>query len=842
MQDLAALKLDRHTLGILVLCVGLALVVFLIYVTISSSVGGGQVVMPLDDAYIHFQYAHQIANGQPYIYNPGLPPTSGATSFLYPYVLAIGDLLGLRGLNLGLWAMGVGAVALAISAWLVYRIVLMAAPYRFALIFAAAFLLDGWVEWHFMSGMETGLAITCALLTLYAVLSRRFHLSILAATLLSLIRPEGGILAAITMLIVLLQGLSAIPVKSRLGIPRLWLWRREWLLLLIPILAIGVQPLVNLALTGSPVASGNAAKSLFGIIPPDMGVIVARVRDNFFEMWREFFTEHFYAFGAAVVGVIALALDRRFRLIAVLTVLWLLAGTAAISTLDTAFWHFKRYQMPLIALFIPLAGWGWALIYRYLRRNLPRFDRRVQLAVPIICAVAIAISISNLLQSTLQFISNYDLNVGYVVAQPLQMAHWLAVNTPPNARIAVHDVGMMRYMGGRTTIDIVGLTTPGAAIYWRNGPGSIGQFIEKERPDYIASYGIGHGLGLGYLQMTQLYADTLASYTVNLDPNNNVALAAPTDGIYKPDWTAADRAKNVIMLPQVAPYLNGMTLVDSIDVADIDSETAHNYQWHDDRPAQGFPSEFYQFDYFGCTGDACSVMDGGRLIDGEESFTLKTQAGRDLILVTRLHPKDEGTFDVYANNQPVTTHVIPSLPGAWLEVPTLIPASLVTASTRIRIVPHVTGGYYMPYYHWAYQGSYQPATAPANPLATFESGTIQLADVKLDLKLDHSLSTTLDWATGTNLPTGDYKLFIHVVDASGQNVAQADVRPGQGTLPPGNWLPGSFRDTIKITQIPSGRYQVVMGLYNPDSQQRLQPTGSTVDQNQQVSLGEIEVK
>ena len=32
-----------------------------------------------------------------------------------------------------------------------------------------------------------------------------------------------------------------------------------------------------------------------------------------------------------------------------MVILWLLAGTAAIATLDTAFWHFKRYQMPLMA-------------------------------------------------------------------------------------------------------------------------------------------------------------------------------------------------------------------------------------------------------------------------------------------------------------------------------------------------------------------------------------------------------------------------------------------------------------------------------------------------------------
>src|SRR5512145_661208 len=95
------------------ICCTLAGVVFLAYVCASLTAGRGEPVMPLDDVYIHFQYAKQIAAGQPYVYNPGLPPSSGATSFLYPYLLAVGYLLGFQGLNLGLWAMGLGALALA---------------------------------------------------------------------------------------------------------------------------------------------------------------------------------------------------------------------------------------------------------------------------------------------------------------------------------------------------------------------------------------------------------------------------------------------------------------------------------------------------------------------------------------------------------------------------------------------------------------------------------------------------------------------------------------------------------------------------------------------------------
>lgn len=835
----------------LLLCAGIALAVFLVYAGVSTSVGGGQVIMPLDDAYIHFQYAHQIAVGQPYIYNPGLPATSGATSFLYPYLLALGDLLGFRGLNLGVWAMGIGAVGLALSAWLVYRIACLTALDGLAAAAAIAFALDGWIDWHFMSGMETGVTILFALLTLYAVLVRRFRLSVAAMTLLALIRPEGGMLAVIAAGVVLLQGSNDVPVKSRWGIPPRWLWRREWLLLLIPAAAVGVQPLVNLLVTGSAVASGNAAKSLFGVIPPDLSVIAGRIVENFTRMWHEFAMQHLYVFGAAVIGVVAMGFDRRFRLAAVMITLWLLAGAAAISTLDTAFWHFKRYQMPLIALFFPLAGWGWVFVYTQGRRQLRRRARQIEPRQWIIAAAGvgliIALSVSALLTNTLEFVSHYALNVGYVTAQPLQMARWLAANTPQDARIAVHDVGMMRYIGGRTTLDIVGLTTPGAAAYWRSGPGSVGEFLDRTRPDYIASYGEGHGFGLGYLQKTDLYRETLASYTVDLDPANNVALAAPTQGIYQPDWAAADRSAAVQVLAGVTPYLRGKEVVDSIDVADIDSEAAHAYHWDERQPPGGFPTEYNQFASVGCLGEPCSLMDGGRRINGEESFTLTTQPGKDLILVTRLHPADAGTFDVYAGDQLVGTRVIPALAGAWLEVPTLIPSALVGATTRIRIVPHV-GGDYMPYYHWAYQGDpYQPVTFAGEPLAAFEADAIRLMNADIVTEVaengERTLQIGLDWQTDGSAQS-DAKIFVHLLDADGNTVAQADVRPGGGALPPGNWILGGFGDRISII-IPasfSGNLRVVMGLYDPVSQDRLPASGVHVDDDQRVLIGEVEVK
>ncbi len=83
------------------------------------------------------------------------------------------------------------------------------------------------------------------------------------------------------------------------------------------------------------------------------------------------------------------------------------------------------------------------------------------------------------------------------------------------------------------------------------------------------------------------------------------------------------------MLPRITPYLDGLTLVDQIDVADVESEAAHQYFWNNNYKGGSFPTEYYEFNYLGCGAD-CRVMDGGRRINGEESFTLATQPAAGL--------------------------------------------------------------------------------------------------------------------------------------------------------------------------------------------------------------------
>src|SRR5260221_987376 len=110
---------DQHRLARVTL-VAVVSAMALAYIVSNIRISGSTPVMPLDDTYIHFQYAHMLAEGHPLRYNPDQPPTSGATSLLYPAILAGGYWLTDK--RLEWWSLAIGVVCWMLSAWVVYRI------------------------------------------------------------------------------------------------------------------------------------------------------------------------------------------------------------------------------------------------------------------------------------------------------------------------------------------------------------------------------------------------------------------------------------------------------------------------------------------------------------------------------------------------------------------------------------------------------------------------------------------------------------------------------------------------------------------------------------------------
>ncbi|RLT34911.1 MAG: hypothetical protein DWI57_16055, partial [Chloroflexi bacterium] len=96
------------------------------------------------------------------------------------------------------------------------------------------------------------------------------------------------------------------------------------------------------------------------------------------------------------------------------------------------------------------------------------------------------------------------------------------------------------------------------------------------------------------------------------------------------------------------------------------------------------------------------------------------------------------------------------------------------------------------------------------------------------------LTVTLAWQTERAMDVS-YSLFLHLLDADGQIVAQRDGVPHDGQLPTSIWLPGEVVTDSYILQpeqpLTQGTYTLITGLYEPSSGQRLPVTqdGSSGD-------------
>ena len=83
---------------------------------------------------------------------------------------------------------------------------------------------------------------------------------------------------------------------------------------------------------------------------------------------------------------------------------------------------------------------------------------------------------------------------------------------------------------------------------------------------------------------------------------------------------------------------------------------------------------------------------------------------------------------------------------------------------------------------------------------------------------------TLVWQA-LQIPAADYTVFVHLRDAGDHTVAQADSPPQAGTYPTSFWDTGETvvdDHTLAIPDnLPAGDYTVVVGLYRPDTGERL---------------------
>jgi len=513
----------------------------------------GGLGFPLDDAYIHLQFARHLWEDGQMAFNPGVP-SSGCTAPLYPVLLA-----GIYALvrNWHLASAFLGAACGLMAAWVVYSILCRWTAQR-PLARAGGLLtvLINPLVVSAGSGMETPAYVLLFLLGLrfYAGARGRLAASALLAVGIAL-RPEFLVLLPCILLERALAARSN-PGRRWLSFirdawPHVILWSiavalyaayhwhqdRHWLPttfgakvigltgLLIPVikglpaaiavggwlpilLALTVWPALTLLLTGIGLGI-NCAPLAFGL------------REAVATAWRD-------------AGPYASA--RR------LAVLVLVVYPLARGLVDPAmpFWYqFQRYYAHLSPLLIlitlgalPVTGalvqrrfWNWTAVptalqlRRALLWALPALVGRLGLAV---------------------------LAVGNINAMQVHLGHWVRAHTRADELVATNDIGAIGFLSRRPILDTVGLIEPAVVEHQLRG-GHLLDYLAQRRPAYVIVF------PNWYPDLTQR-ADVLTPvYSVRL--KLNVICGGPEMVVYRPRWADADDAARGSSPSAAAPAL-----------------------------------------------------------------------------------------------------------------------------------------------------------------------------------------------------------------------------------------------------------------------------------------------
>ncbi len=843
-----ARRIQRSSeLIIRLLAIGLPLVVSAAYLRLGARTPAGSPMLPLDDAYIHLQYAWQAAHGQFMQYNPGDAPTSGATSLLYLLLLASGFLAGFSKDSLPWAVLGLGLVLYVASTLLLTDLARRAAralgidENLSAVLALALFAGSGWMAWSFMSGMETGLLIAFVSLVLWAQVTRRLTLMVIAGALAALTRPEAALLPAALLLA---EFVWAEPGRSRLTSALAGL--------AVALGAAAVPPAINYFFTGSFSASGMLAKSLFTLVPFQWSAVASGFGASMLDIWAGLFggwssDGHWHAFpllqAAAVAGIVLLIRNPVGRRLATVGAAWLLLGTAATATLQTATWHHYRYQMPFYPALLILGSIGLAS----LAGPAARWLRGRPAAWLLILA---PVWVWNL-YAIQDFALEYSRDSQTAAQMQLPLALWLSAHTPVSARIAVHDIGIVRYFSERSTIDVVGLTTANMAQAYRNGPGSIYEALEQSQPDY---YGIYPNLAppyFGIASAADLFGPEL--FRVMLPNYSHVTSAGDTQVVTQPDWSRVALTQ-LPRQPSTLLKLAGLALVDSVNVADLAAEAAHHYHWWNQAEVAGFPTDARVMAYR--QAPSITLGDGGRLLTGGESFVLTIKPATPLVLVSRLHQTADMILDVTVNQTDLGEWRLPAVPGQWLESSfTVDPQYLASATAQVVLTVKNAppGTRYSPFYYWAYQGSAaQPANTAPQPAAAVFGAVARLVGFdapQATLGPGQSLRLTLYWQA-IQPDHANYKVFVHLMnpadDTAAGILAQIDEAPLAGTDPFWIWRSGETVSEPITLDIPpqakAGNYLLLAGLYNADTGERLPISGAPDFGSARLRLAQVDIR
>jgi hypothetical protein len=453
-----------------------------VYLSTADALG-----FPLDDAWIHQTYARNLGLHGMMAFSPGEPST-GSTSPAWTVLLAAGYLLQIPFFS---WTYVWGSIFAILTA---YTAGLLSHNYfgdfKHAVIVAIICIIEWHLAWSALSGMEISLFIFLTLLTL--VFLHRNTSPLLMGLLIGLtflVRPEGIILGGI-------YGLKLLLANRRH--PR-QMFSDIGKFAIIFLLIISPWVLFNLNYTGRPFPNTISSKFMQYGYPWSLW-------NSMKYLWNVLI---YFLAGPLMLLVpcAGFVIDRAYRdrqsdLLYPLAWALILVGLYAVAL--PAIYHHGRYLMPLIPI---ITIYGVEGLFQLLAK-LPRMS----LLSP---AIWLAFGIM-LILLWLNGALTFALQTKLLNESHLEAARWVNANTPRDAVIAAHDIGIIGYVTQRQIVDLAGLVTP-EVIEIMSDQSELANFVHERQVTYVIVFS-------GYYRAMLAQLDAQLVFSPNSDNLKSLGL------------------------------------------------------------------------------------------------------------------------------------------------------------------------------------------------------------------------------------------------------------------------------------------------------------------------------
>jgi len=468
--------------------IGACVLTYLFYLIFEYIFTNGAMGVPLDDTWIHFQFAENFTKGFFYQYNPG-EPTAGTTSPLYVIVLGAFSLLVRDFIISSVFLSAAFHLLFCIFIYKISLLILRSdgsplkhfnpekfSPRFVSLLIALLTVFTGRLTWAALSGMETTMFTLFCLAGVYCHIKnlQQNKFTIVPCLLIALAtvsRPEAFLLFGLYLFDVIMNFFKNNTFKRNIS----------KLILGIFIFALITFPYLIFSYNISGHFFPNTFRGQGGglkFIPNLEYLRIATIyffRDNFAVALLYLLSIIFY-FSNLKKYFIGL---KNINLI----FLWIIFLPIVSSLLLPNWRHHVRYMIPILP-FINLAGIYFFMIILNSEISLKNFimkKRNIIWIFPVISLVYFAV-----------YAIALGKNTGNINDQQVKLAKWVSENVGKNETIALNDIGAITFLNKNRVIDIVGLITPEMLhyrqFYGKGNVDSVNYLLKKNNVSYIIIY------------------------------------------------------------------------------------------------------------------------------------------------------------------------------------------------------------------------------------------------------------------------------------------------------------------------------------------------------------------